>query len=142
MGRRSQLELWGEAIMCATHIQNKKISSTNDMTPFELWNVTKPDMSYFKIFGWPAFAYVPDETRCKLDPKAVGCILVGYCEDFKSFRMWNPVTRKVIISRDVVFKEDAVYEGVTVSGEANYDSLFPLEKTSVVNVIFFFWVFI
>ena len=52
--------------------------------------------------------------------------------------MWNPATRKVIISRDVVFKEDAVYEGVTVSGETDYDSSFPLEETSVVNVIFFF----
>ena len=53
--------------------------------------------------------------------------------------MWNTATRKVIISRDVVFKEDAVYEGVTVSDETDYDSLFPLEETSVVNVIFFFW---
>ena len=52
--------------------------------------------------------------------------------------MWNTATRKVIISRDVVFKEDAVYEGVTVSGETDYDSSFPLEETSVVNVIFFF----
>ena len=45
-GKKVPLELWGEAIMCATHIQIRKISSSNDMTPFELWNGTKPDVSY------------------------------------------------------------------------------------------------
>lgn len=87
------------------HIQNRKISSTNDVTPFELWNGLKPDVSYFRIFGSPAFVHVPDETRRKLYAKAVECILVGYCESSKSFRMWNPVKRKIIISRDVVFKK-------------------------------------
>jgi hypothetical protein len=49
--------------------------------------------------------------------------------------MWNPVTRKIIISRDVVFKEDAVYEGGTLRDEDDYDSLFPLDQTTVVNVL-------
>ena len=47
--------------MCATHIQNRKLSSSNDMTPFELWSGTRPDVSYLRIFDSPAFAHVPDE---------------------------------------------------------------------------------
>lgn len=62
-GKKVPLELWGEAIMCATHIQNRKISSTNDVTSFELWTGSRPDVSYFRIFGSPAFVHIPDETR-------------------------------------------------------------------------------
>jgi hypothetical protein len=36
-GKKVPLELWGETVMCSTHIQNKKISSTNDVTPFVIW---------------------------------------------------------------------------------------------------------
>lgn len=68
-----------------------------------------------------------------MDPKAVECLLVGYCENSKSFRMWNPVTRKIIISRDVVFREEATYESGSVN-EDDYDSLFPLDEVTVVNL--------
>lgn len=67
--------------MCATNIQNREITSTNDVTQFELWPGSKPDVSYLRIFGSPAFFHIPDETRRKLDPKAVECILVGYFEN-------------------------------------------------------------
>lgn len=58
------------------------------------------------------------------------CLLVGYCENSKSFRMWNPVTRKIIISRDVIFREEATYESGSVN-EDDYDSLFPLDEVTV-----------
>ncbi len=127
-GKKVPLELWGEAVMCATHVLNRTISSTNEVTPFELWKGCKPDVLYFRIFGSPAFTHVPDELRRKLDPKAVECIFVGYCENSKSFRMWNPATRKIIISRDVTFKEKEVNKEISSGEAADYDSFFPLEE--------------
>lgn len=53
---------------------------------------------------------------------------MGYCENLKSFRMWNPATRKIIISRDVIFKEEAVNKEVSSGETADYESLFPLEE--------------
>lgn len=99
------IEMWGEAVLCATHILNRSLSSMSDVTPFELWHGCKPDVSYFRVFGSPAYVHVPGELRRKLDPKAVACILVGYCETSKAYRMWNPVTKRIIISRDVSFSE-------------------------------------
>lgn len=32
--KKVPLELWGEAVMCATHVLNRTISSTNEVTPF------------------------------------------------------------------------------------------------------------
>lgn len=40
----------------------------------------------------------------KLDPRAVSMIMVGYDKDF-TYRLYNPDTGKVIISRDVHFDE-------------------------------------
>lgn len=138
-GKKVPLELWGEAVLCATHILNRSISSVHNVTPFELWNGCKPDVSYFRVFGSPAFVHVPDESRRKLDPKAIEGILVGYCESSKAFRIWSKTTRKIIISRDVVFKEDAIPRDMLSTNKEDYDSLFPLEENSLVIWSFFYF---
>jgi hypothetical protein len=63
-----------------------------------------------------------------LDPKAVECIFVGYCENSKSYRIWNPATRKIIISRYAIFKEEEVNKEVSSGEAADYKSFFPLEE--------------
>ena len=46
----------------------------------------------------------PKDKRRKLDNKARKCIFVGYKGGIKGYKLWNPVTRKIVYSRDVVFK--------------------------------------
>jgi len=41
----------------------------------------------------------------KLDENSEKCILVGYSTQSKAYKLYNPVSRKVIISRDVIFDE-------------------------------------
>ena len=45
------------------------------------------------------------EKRQKLDPKSKKCILVGYSIEQKVYKYFNPSTKKVQVSRDVVFDE-------------------------------------
>lgn len=130
------LELWGEAVTCATHILNRSLSRTSEVTPFELWHGCKPDVSYFRVFGSPAFVHIPEEQRRKLDQKALKCILVGYCEASKAYRMWNPTTRKLIISRDVAFDEGAVWETQQPEDPIDYNLLFPIESLVPVNIFY------
>lgn len=40
-----------------------------------------------------------------MDVKAIKCIFVGYCSDFKAYNMFNPSTHNVFASRDVIFHE-------------------------------------
>lgn len=42
----------------------------------------------------------------KVDDKAVSCIFVSFGGDEFGYRLWDPVNRKIIRSRDVVFHED------------------------------------
>ena len=60
------------------------------------------------MFGCIAYAHVPDEKRKKLDDKGVKCIFLGI-NDSKAYKLLNPITKKIVISRDVVFKEDSTW---------------------------------
>ena len=63
-------------------------------------------VSHLKLFGCGAYAHVSDELRKKLDKKGQKCIFVGYSEDTKAYKLYAPVARKVIISRDVQFVDN------------------------------------
>lgn len=58
-----------------------------------------------------AYAHVPNELRKKLDNKGEKCIFVGYSEDTNDYKLYNPITRKVIINRDVQFIEEEAWDG-------------------------------
>jgi len=51
------------------------------------------------------FLHVPKEKRTKLDSKSKKCIFIGYKDGLKGYKLWNPVTRKVVYSQYVVFRE-------------------------------------
>lgn len=94
---------WAEAVSTANHILNRLPTKAVSKTPYELWNNSKPNISYFKPFGEKCYVYIPDVNRRKLDEKAVEAILVGYDEHSKAYRCYNKATKKVIVSRDVKF---------------------------------------
>ena len=53
----------------------------------------------------------PYELRKKIENKRHKCIFVGYSEDTKAYKLYDPVARKVIISRDVQFFENETWDG-------------------------------
>jgi len=63
------------------------------------------------VFGCVAYAHVPKERRGKLDDKSENCIFTGYNKKSKAYKLYNPITKKTIISKDVVFKEQEPWNG-------------------------------
>jgi hypothetical protein len=57
------------------------------------------------VFGCDAYVHVPKENRSKLDNKVEKCIFIGYKYGVKGYNLWNPETKKIVYSRDVVFRE-------------------------------------
>ena len=82
-------------------------SGVHDITPHENFIIKKPNLSHVRIFGSIAYAHIPDDTRQKFDPTSEKCILVGYSLEQKGYKCYNPSTRKVRTSRNVVFDEYA-----------------------------------
>ena len=104
-------EFWSEAVNWATHILNRcPTTALKEVTPEEAWSGNKPSVHYFRVFGCVAYVHVSDNRRSKLDAKSEKCILLGVSEESKAYRLYNPVSRKVITSRDVIFAEDEKWE--------------------------------
>ena len=76
-----------------------------DKTPQEVWTGKKPSIKNLKVFGCDAYVHVPKEKRSKLDNKVEKCIFIGYKYGMKVYKLWNPITKKIVYSRDVVFRE-------------------------------------
>ena len=58
------------------------------------------------MFGCLSYTHVPDNKRTKLDNKSVKCVLLGINEESKAYSLYDPLSQKVIVSRDVVFNEE------------------------------------
>jgi hypothetical protein len=97
---------WAEAAFTAVDILNRlPTKAVTGVTPYEAWTGRKPELGHIRVFGCIAFVHVPKEKRRKLDDKSIKCILLGYEPGTKVYRLYEPITRRVIKSRDVIFIE-------------------------------------
>ncbi|WVZ15560.1 hypothetical protein V8G54_013126 [Vigna mungo] len=99
-------ELWGEAVATAVHVLNgSPTKRLPNRVPHAAWTGKKTSVKYFKIFGLLAFCHVADQKRVKLDDKGEAMVFVGY-HSTGAYRLFDPIKKKITISRDVVVLED------------------------------------
>lgn len=104
-------KFWVEAVASAGYVLNRaSTKSVKGKTPQEAWSGQKPCVSHLRIFGSICYSHIPAESRGKLDDKSEKCIFIGYSENSKAYKLYNPVTRKTIVSRDVIFNEDEAWD--------------------------------
>ncbi len=97
---------WAKVVVTIIYIMNRTpTAAIHGMTSEEKFTSKNPDVSHLRVFGCIAYVHVPDEKRLKLDPKAGKCIFIGYSLEQKGYRCFNLSTRKLQVSRDVVFYE-------------------------------------
>jgi hypothetical protein len=77
----------------------------DDKTPHKVWYGNKPSLQHLRVFGCDASVHGPKENRSKLDKKDEKCIFIGYKYGVKGYKLWNLETKKIVYSRDVVFRE-------------------------------------
>ena len=111
-------ELWGEFLCATVYIRNRILTAKTNTTPYEKFFGKKPAVDHLRVLGCQAKAFTPSELRLKLDPTSEIGWLVGYCENTKGWRVWNPKTRKIVISRDVIFDE-TIFIGDAVTKTAS-----------------------
>ncbi|KAG8499382.1 hypothetical protein CXB51_005988 [Gossypium anomalum] len=102
--------MWAEAVNTAVYIQNRlPTKALAHKTPFEAWFGFKPSLAHMKVFGCLCYSQVPAVKRDKLSKRAVPGILTGYSMVKKGYRILDPLTNKIQVSRDVVFDEKACW---------------------------------
>jgi hypothetical protein len=84
-------------------------------------------LSSIRVFGCPAYAYVDKSQRRKLDDRAWKGIFVGYASYSPAWLVYNPATRRVVSSRNVVFDEADVLS----MGESNAEQRIDDEEDNI-----------
>ncbi|CAL9013160.1 unnamed protein product [Prunus brigantina] len=103
--------LWCEVVNTAVYLLNRSpTKALESSTPFERFSGRKPGIKHLKVFGSMCYPLVPGAVRHKLEATSVMGVFIGYdiCE--KGYRIFNPITQKVILSRDVIFDEHGKWD--------------------------------
>lgn len=104
-GKNLPLELWGEAVNTCIYVLNMSATkSLKGKTLYEMWCGRKPTIEHLRVFG--SMVYVKTNTwLSKLEDRGRLMIFIGYEVGTKAYRCLDPLTFKVYINRDVIFKE-------------------------------------
>ena len=100
-------ELWGEAVRHSTYLINRVATrSLEGKTPYEMLCLMKPNINHLKVFGCICYARTETPGRKKLDDRTRMLVHLGTEPGSKAYRLLDPVTKRIIVSRDVHFIED------------------------------------
>jgi transposase InsO family protein len=100
--------LWAEAFNAAVYIKNRvHTTALEKVTPYEVWFGKKPSIRHIRKFGEKVHVHIPEEQRSsKLSRRSKQCLVLGF-EDNGGYRLLDVDTKKLIVSRDVIFGEKA-----------------------------------
>src|SRR6266478_6204000 len=112
---------WGDALGTFVHVLNRSPSSSlKDITPYEAWFGRKPSVEHFRVFGCQAYVHVQKKQHTSFEPKSRQCIFLGYPPDYKGWKVYDPLTRKITISRDIIFDEQTMPGTKTSASDTFY----------------------
>ena len=101
---------WTLALQYVAYTTNRSPTAALDnQTPYEAWTGAKPDISGLRPFGCVVLRHVlaAERASTKLSDRGRRCAMVGYTHDRGAYRLWDPIRRQVVVSRDIVeFRED------------------------------------
>ncbi|KAM3317106.1 hypothetical protein ACQJBY_034988 [Aegilops geniculata] len=98
---------WAEALNTSTYLINRRpCRASAPCTPHELLLGVAPDYSQLRVFGCLCYPNITATTRHKLEPRSLACVFLGYPSDHRGFRCFDPVSRRVLTSRHVLFHEN------------------------------------
>ena len=105
-------DYWVKAMETYVYIMNRcPTKSLRNKVPQESSTSMNHSVSHLNFFDCVAYAHVPYELKRKLDNKGLKCIFVGYSENKKSYKLYDPIERKLVINCDVQFVENEAWDG-------------------------------
>ena len=101
---------WSDAVASACYLINRIPTRVlEDQSPFEVLNKIKPSLTHLRVFGCVCFVMVPSGMRNKLEAKSTRAMFIGYSTTQKGFKCYDPIAKRVLISREVKFMESRGY---------------------------------
>ena len=96
---------WDFAAGTACYLHNKTPHMITGGIPIEKITRTPARLGHLVTFGSPAYVHIMKPHRKKLDEKAFKGMMVGYSNDSPGYMVYNPTTRRTIVTKQVRFDE-------------------------------------
>ena len=97
---------WPHALNTATYLLNILPSKLlGNLTPTHILYRKSPTYTHLRVFGCLCFPLFPSTTIHKLQPRSAPCVFLGYPSSHRGYKCYDLTTRKIIISRHVLFDE-------------------------------------
>jgi hypothetical protein len=123
---------WAEALHTSTYLLNRLPSTVCPApTPHQALFGPPPRYDHLRVFGCACYPNTATTAPHKLAPRSTLCVFLGYSPDHKGYRCFDLSSRRLIISRHVVFDESAFpYSSTTTPPSSDPDlDLFTLFST-------------
>lgn len=100
------LPLWVETFLTAVYLINRlPLSTLNNESPYFKLFKRHPQYNGLRVIGCQCFPSLRHQGRNKFSAKTYPCVFIGYSPTHKGYRCLDPKTKRVYISRHVVFDE-------------------------------------
>ncbi|CAI7762474.1 unnamed protein product [Closterium sp. NIES-54] len=124
---------WPDAVRSACVAKNRALNhvGTDKWVPYVEWIERKPKVDMLRVFGCMCMALVPKHLRHnKLGAKAIWAVHLGMAQNSKGWLLWDPFTKKFLVSRDRKFMENLMYKDWKAENEAKIGMRFGEVKSS------------
>ncbi|CAI7921194.1 unnamed protein product [Closterium sp. NIES-54] len=122
-----------DAVRSACVAKNRALThvGADKWVPYVEWIGKKPKVDMLRVFGCMCMALVPKHLRHnKLDAKAIWAVHLGMAQNSKGWLLWDPFTKKFLVSRDCKFMENLMYKDWKAENEAKIGMRFGEMKSS------------
>ena len=103
------LNLWGEAIISACHIQNRIPYKKIGKTPYKLWKGYAPNIAYLKVWGCLAKVLLPEPKKWKLGLKTFDAMFIGYVENSAAYKFLVTKSKNSLVDVNTVIETKNAY---------------------------------
>lgn len=97
---------WHHALHMATYLlnilPNKQLAY---QSPLKVLYQKEPSYSHLRVFGCLCYPLFPSTTINKLQARSTPCVFLGYPSNHRGYKCYDLSSRKIIISRHVIFDE-------------------------------------
>ena len=98
--------MWSECVLTATYLINRLPSSVlKGKSPYELIYNEKPVLDHLRVFGCLCFATILNDSD-KMSSRSEKCVMIGYSNVKKGYKLYGLDKHQFIFSRDVQFYEN------------------------------------
>ncbi|CAI7889886.1 unnamed protein product, partial [Closterium sp. NIES-54] len=124
---------WPDAVRSACVAKNRALThvGVDKWVPYVEWIGKKPKVDMLQVFGCMCMALVPKHLRHnKLGAKAIWAVHFGMAQNSKGWLLWDPFTKKFLVSKDCKFMENLMYKDWKAENEAKIGMRFGEVKSS------------